>query len=1140
MFVYDAFILHRAHVLLDERVGAALEQTLGRFPIPSTLRSKLVDPRRFRNRLRVYRDTKEAPHRSELSEETRHALGQSRYLIVVCTPALAESNYCLEVLRSFAELRGRDRVLCLWVSGQRDDWWLWVAGAFAGHGESRPPGQMNVGGEPLAADVRGPDRDAILKNVRGVGVAKSKQARFKLVAAILECESPDELVRRDRARVLRQLACVCGGLLSVCLCLGLLAARQQQRERLRAEARAILDGVEGGDQTPAPEEYAALKKLANASPELRAAALEEVVTSSELATRLKRRLEYVLHAVMGLDRGMQGRIERILHEYGEAEGQPSAINVAVAELGASLGVDDTDLDGVVTANYLAAMGKTQDLAELASLGSALSTVAGRRSAGNAKAVVDAVLGMMRTKPRGALPAFCSVLVAWRPKLSTDESERTVTRFATMMREVNDPESLRTLGETRIRLAEGVRDESLARSLVAAMAKASETSNTGLMLELADLIAVLGDIAGTSQAAAARRFVKAVEDGDYNAAYAEALKESFARHASKLAATHQSELASAVTNALRKTARSSSPGDFEILSRFLVPLSGSLHGDKAVQLASEVVDLAEDADETPRSAMFEFLGGLGERLPANVAPLAARRLVESMERSLLGSFDNVPPAAEQLARLVPRLPDADVAEIAKDVANMMRGSSYSPRLAGLGRVLSALGPGLPADVAGSAVRMILASVQPSSSDKELDGLFGAVAALGPRLRPADAESVARRIVAMVEQRPGIYEMAGPREALGSIGKGLDVSVMHRIAGSMERALRRARSNDEAAALGRALVALGDQLPKEYVATLVARILSALERAGHERDVGSHVDVARLLALLGPLRDRVTSDQIARMATGVMKLVSQRAIDLNDVATDATLDGLMWSLSARQASDLGRECLSVMENRLRACSELWPHVAAKASAEDARDFAERIGAKVGQSGGGQDAVILADVLKTLAPKLSRQQAERAARHIVQSMRQTRGSYELASLGAAVASLNVTETNALAARRILEAMSDAGGESRLRSLTESYQLLAGTLPAAQAATEATVVVARMEGKTNPVELKALTAVLVSLAKRLKGSDVVPILKSLVCVGDVREQVLSAIGVKAQPGFGGTQWSAISWAESQGIDVSRTAPAS
>ena len=113
---YDAFISYR-HSPLDQKVAAALHRKLENYTLPKAVAKKIG-----KNRLeRVFRDKAELSVSSELSEAINEALIHSDYLIVICSPRLPESVWCMKEVETFLKLKGRDHILLVLIEGEPED-----------------------------------------------------------------------------------------------------------------------------------------------------------------------------------------------------------------------------------------------------------------------------------------------------------------------------------------------------------------------------------------------------------------------------------------------------------------------------------------------------------------------------------------------------------------------------------------------------------------------------------------------------------------------------------------------------------------------------------------------------------------------------------------------------------------------------------------------------------------------------------------------------------------------------------------------------------------------------------------------------------------------------------------------------------
>ena len=105
-YTYDAFISYR-HMLPDKAVAKKLHTLIETYRIPTDVRK--TSGRKKMGR--VFRDEEELPLATSLSENIRIALENSQWLIVVCSPSLLESRWCMFEIDYFLSLGRRDRIL---------------------------------------------------------------------------------------------------------------------------------------------------------------------------------------------------------------------------------------------------------------------------------------------------------------------------------------------------------------------------------------------------------------------------------------------------------------------------------------------------------------------------------------------------------------------------------------------------------------------------------------------------------------------------------------------------------------------------------------------------------------------------------------------------------------------------------------------------------------------------------------------------------------------------------------------------------------------------------------------------------------------------------------------------------------------
>ena len=225
-FRYRAFISYSHR---DERWATWLHRALERYQVPRRLAGRVtpagVVPKRIAP---VFRDREELPSATDLGRTVNAALEQSASLIVVCSPAAAQSRWVNAEIRAFQQLGRADRIFCLIVDG--DPGGVAAPQCFpeALLTRRRDGGDGTV--EPIAADVR-PEKD------------RRTSALLKLIAGIVGV-GLDELTRRDLQRRNRRLAAtsvaaVAGmGVASVLAAFALIARNEAEQQRARAQVEA--------------------------------------------------------------------------------------------------------------------------------------------------------------------------------------------------------------------------------------------------------------------------------------------------------------------------------------------------------------------------------------------------------------------------------------------------------------------------------------------------------------------------------------------------------------------------------------------------------------------------------------------------------------------------------------------------------------------------------------------------------------------------------------------------------------------------------------------------------------------------------------------------------------------------------------
>ena len=217
----------------DERWARWLQRTVENFRVPARLQGTRGAHGPVPGRLRpVFRDRDELAAAADLSEKIQTALRNSRFLLVVCSPAAARSPWVAEEVLRFKRLGGESRILCLIVDGEPGS---------GGDEECYP--------EPLrfCLDERGELSDRPAEPI-GADVRHGKDgkslARLKLLAGMLGVDL-DDLRQREQQRKHRNLLYVACASLAGMLFTGWLAwtalQARDDAERRQAQAEDLVD-----------------------------------------------------------------------------------------------------------------------------------------------------------------------------------------------------------------------------------------------------------------------------------------------------------------------------------------------------------------------------------------------------------------------------------------------------------------------------------------------------------------------------------------------------------------------------------------------------------------------------------------------------------------------------------------------------------------------------------------------------------------------------------------------------------------------------------------------------------------------------------------------------------------------------------
>lgn len=190
---YDAFISYR-HTEPDKTIAETLHRMLETFKVPRSLVKKGC-PKRVS---RVFRDRDELPTSSNLADNISEALANSEYLIVICSPRTAQSQWVMKEIETFSKLHGQERILALLIEGEPNESFPEPL-RFARRQVACEDGSVREvveEVEPLAADIRADSLRQMKK--------KLKVEILRLLAPILNCRF-DDLRQRHRERAIKRI-----------------------------------------------------------------------------------------------------------------------------------------------------------------------------------------------------------------------------------------------------------------------------------------------------------------------------------------------------------------------------------------------------------------------------------------------------------------------------------------------------------------------------------------------------------------------------------------------------------------------------------------------------------------------------------------------------------------------------------------------------------------------------------------------------------------------------------------------------------------------------------------------------------------------------------------------------------------------
>ncbi len=288
-----------------------LHKAIERFAVPSGLIGRVTGMGEVPRTLApIFRDRHELAASSDLGQTIRAALKQSRFLLVLCSPAAAQSRWVNEEILTFKKLHGDRRVLAAIVGGEP-----WASQIEGREGEECFPPALrekidrkgqSTGkrAEPIAADLRA------ARDGREAG-------KLKLVAGMLGL-GLDDLVRREQQRRQKRLTYIAAASLAgMTVASGLAMFAFDKRDEARDQRREA-EGLVGfmlGDLRKQLEPIGRLDALDAVGS--RALQYFESQDKSELSDAALSQRSKAL-TLMGEIASTQGNLDGALRRYREA------------------------------------------------------------------------------------------------------------------------------------------------------------------------------------------------------------------------------------------------------------------------------------------------------------------------------------------------------------------------------------------------------------------------------------------------------------------------------------------------------------------------------------------------------------------------------------------------------------------------------------------------------------------------------------------------------------------------------------------------------------------------------------------------------------------------------------------------------
>lgn len=261
VYQYWAFISYSSK---DASWGRWLHGAIETYGIPAELvgHHQTTDghpaPKRFHP---VFRDRDELPASADLGAVIKKALEASHYLIVICSPNAAQSQWVNKEIETFLDLGRRDHILAIIVDGEPNT------------GDARecfPPALRRF--EPIAADAR-PEGDG------------KTNAKLKLLAGMLGVNF-DSLKQRDALRRRRRLMRITVGLGLLIALMATLIGVTVRQVHLAAQRKRISETAAQKVEEARLQEEEARRKTEDAKREIAEAPQKAVKEKAKSAPSL--------------------------------------------------------------------------------------------------------------------------------------------------------------------------------------------------------------------------------------------------------------------------------------------------------------------------------------------------------------------------------------------------------------------------------------------------------------------------------------------------------------------------------------------------------------------------------------------------------------------------------------------------------------------------------------------------------------------------------------------------------------------------------------------------------------------------------------------------------------------------------------